>query len=276
MKKKGRRVLRMDYTIERIELDPNEILPVTVIGKGSRDIGILPGISMVPVFRSAAALSAFYGPYTEDFRFLVFDRKENFPEDYTVEEMAEDTVRAMQKMHVQKADFFGASQGGMIAQSIALDHPEAVRSIVLGSTAARTGDMAKAVFDEWIRLAAVPDPYLLGRSFFKVIYSEGYVKRMDRAIDLLARTYTKEQCGPFLTLCRACILYDRLQELDRIQCPSLVIGGGKDRVFGSEASSEMADRIGCECFLYEDGEHAVYDEAKDYVDRILRFVSENS
>ena len=44
---------------------------------------------------------------------------------------------------------------------------------------------------------------------------------------------------------------------------------------GGQASVEIAEKLGCECFLYEDLGHAAYEEAKDFNERVLRFLKDS-
>jgi pimeloyl-ACP methyl ester carboxylesterase len=58
----------------------------------------------------------------------------------TYRQMAEDTVAAMQKLGIDRADFVGWSDGGIVAWIIAIDHPELVRRLVVsGAQANRSG-----------------------------------------------------------------------------------------------------------------------------------------
>ncbi|MBQ1930537.1 MAG: alpha/beta hydrolase, partial [Lachnospiraceae bacterium] len=75
----------------------------------------------------------------------------------------------------------------------------------------------------------------------------------------------------FLTLTRACLTCDTYEQLDKIQFPVLVIGGGQDLLVTGEASVEMAEKLGCQIYMYEDLGHAAYEEAKDFNQRVLEF-----
>jgi len=51
----------------------------------------------------------------------------------SMEQMAEDTVSALEQLGVENADFFGFSMGAGIALQVAIRHPEVVRKLVLAS-----------------------------------------------------------------------------------------------------------------------------------------------
>ena len=64
-------------------------------GSGNKVLVILPGISLVSVINSASAVEKQYEMFAKDYTLYLFDRKKNADEDYTVEEMADDTAKIM-------------------------------------------------------------------------------------------------------------------------------------------------------------------------------------
>jgi pimeloyl-ACP methyl ester carboxylesterase len=55
-------------------------------------------------------------------------------DELTVPLMAEDAAGVLRELGIPRAHVLGISMGGMIAQELALNHPEAVRALVLGCT----------------------------------------------------------------------------------------------------------------------------------------------
>ena len=114
-------------------------------GTGSKKLVVLPGLSDgLATVKGKGRI--FYHPYKKhlkDYTVYMFSRKNVMPYGYSIGDMADDQVTAMKKLGIEKAYICGVSQGGMIAQSIAIDHPEVVEKLILAVTAPYAGDVAK-------------------------------------------------------------------------------------------------------------------------------------
>ena len=241
------------------------------LGDGEKVFLMLPGLSLTPVTPSAEAIAAAYAPALEDYTIYLFDRRKNVSPGYSCMDMADDTVRAMDILGIKHAYIFGVSQGGMIAQCIAIYHPEYVEKLLLASTVSRSSGVSNAVFKRWIELAENGDRRALNRSFARSIYTPEFVEKYADAFAAAEDQGTPEQLEQFAIFSRACMEFDIYDELDGIKCPVMVIGAANDRVLTAASSLEIAEKLGCECYIYEHYGHAVYDEAPDYLERVLDF-----
>ena len=70
----------------------------------------------------------------------------------------------------------------------------------------------------------------------------------------------------------SCVTHDAYAALDRIACPTLVIGGTDDRIVTGQASEELAARIpGGKLYMYQGLSHGLYEEAPDFLLRVADF-----
>lgn len=75
-----------------------------------------------------------------------------------------------------------------------------------------------------------------------------------------------------MILAKSCLTCNAYDELNKIQCPVFVIGGKRDKVVSADASEEIAEKLGCEIFMYDHLGHAAYEEAKDFNQRVYNFL----
>lgn len=249
----------------------------TVFGSGEKSFVILPGLSIHSVLRSAGAIAHAYKIFSKEYKVYVFDRAEDIQEGYTVKDMAKDTAEAMKTLNIENADVFGASQGGMIAQYLAIDFPELVHKLILGSTLARANETAAKTVGEWICLAQEKNEDGLLESFADKVYSEATLAKCREMLIAVGRGISDEEYRRFIILAKACEGFDCLDELSAVKCPTLVIGSEGDRVVTAQGSRQIAEALGCEMYLYDESYgHGVYDEAADYKERCLNFLKAKS
>ena len=234
-------------------------------GAGKRPFVILPGVSVKSVMLSAKAVEAAYRMFGDTYTVYVFDRRKEMPDPYPVRQMAQDTAAAMRQRGIADADIFGASQGGMMAMCLAIDHPDLVHKIALGSTACRSDDKVIAGTRRWVALAESGDRAALTAELIDCLYSENTIGKyrellMHRNDDLSDMDLTR-----FIIQTEAIDDFDIAEELDRIKCPVLVIGVEGDKVLYCRHSCYIADRLGCQLYVYgSEYGHCVFDEAPDY------------
>ena len=244
-------------------------------GTGGRIFVMLPGLAVQSVMGSADAIAESYAAFVEDYTVYVFDRREDLPEQYSVYDMARDTAGAMKELGLKDAYVFGASQGGMIALVLAIEYPELVHKMVLGSTSAHVGPQQYAVLQNWIRMAEEKDRKGLYLEFGKELYPPELFEQSRDVLLSLAKTVTEEDLGRFIILARGTEGFDVVSDLEKIQCPVLAIGVFEDAVLDSDATMEIAEKLDergdFKLYMYIGYGHAAFDTAPDYKDRILTF-----
>ena len=175
--------------------------------------------------------------------------KPHDPAAYRMEILAEDARRLLDHLGVEQADVIGYSMGARIAASLALTHPERVRSAVFGG-------LGDAMVSR--ELFAPVEPLLAALA----------AKSLDEVNDPRGRTYRlfADQTGSDREALVACVLgaRDRLTPHDaaRISMPVLVAVGSEDAGAGS-AEGLAALIPGAEAFTIPGRDHmkAVGDRA---------------
>ena len=244
-------------------------------GNSPRTLVILPGLGdgLRTVRGTALPMAWMYRMFVKDFTVYMFSRKFDLPQGYSTRDMARDLKEAMDALGIQKADILGVSMGGMIAQWLAIDHPEKVDRLVLAVTSSRPNPILTESVEEWKAQARQDDHRALMDSNLKKIYSDGYYRKNKAALPVLAKLTKPQSYERFLIQAEACIRHDTYDLLPQISVPTLVIGGQQDQVVGIESSREIARQIpGAELKIYPQWGHGLYEEATDFNQTVLDFL----
>ncbi|MBE6726829.1 MAG: alpha/beta hydrolase [Ruminococcaceae bacterium] len=247
-------------------------------GRGEKAFVILPGLSdgLATVRGKALFLAgpyrAFFGRYTV----WMFSRKDELPRGTSIRDMADDQAEAMRILGIGKASVMGVSQGGMIAQILAAQHPETVEKLVIAVSAPRASETVRASVGRWIGYAKRGDHKGLMIDTAEASYSPERLRQYRRLYPVIGLVGKPKSYDRFLANAEAILGMDASDELGKISCPTLIIGGGEDRIVGIGASYEMKERIpNSELYVYPSLGHAAYEEAEDFNDRVLRFLEED-
>ena len=143
-------------------------------GTGPQILVMLPGLGdgLRSMKGTALPMALMYRVFAKEFTVYAFSRKNVLPEGYTTRDMARDQAEAMAQLGIEKADIFGVSMGGMIAQHLAIDYPEKVRRLILTVTSARSNPILTESIGEWVSLAKQGDHIGLMDSNLRRIYSD--------------------------------------------------------------------------------------------------------
>ena len=187
---------------------------------------------------------------------------------YTIPGMAADVVGLMDALGIARAHVCGASMGGMIAQELALRHPERVRTLQLHCTAATIDAYGRFLIDTLVTVKARGDreenvravmPWLLCRKTM--------VERPDFIRFWIERALTYPYPTSYEGLARqadAIRGHDTRARLDEIRVPTLLTTGAEDILVPPASSRELHARIpGAELVTIDDAGHLHFIEQMD-------------
>src|SRR5215211_5744168 len=149
----------------------------------------------------------------------------------SVEMMADDAAGVMRALDVPSAHVAGFSGGSIIAQELALRHPELVRSLVLQSTWPVMDPYLRAwlLFVRWL-VEVAPSERAFLEGFFLDIYTarahnDGTVAGFIEGVLAFPHKQRTEDLQRYLD---AFLDHDTSDRLPEIAVPTLVLAGGRD------------------------------------------------
>ena len=244
-------------------------------GDRERILMMLPGLGdgLRTMKGTALPMALMYREFTKDFTVYAFSRLTDLPEGYTTRDMARDQIEAMDLLGIEKADIFGVSMGGMIAQHLAADYPERVNRLILTVTCARPNAILTESVEEWLGCAKRDDHTALMDSNVRRIYSDEYYRKNKWLVPIMGKLTKPKSYHRFFVQANACLTHDAYDKLPAIQSPTLVIGGEQDKALGGDASREIAALIpNAQLQMYEQWGHGVYEEEKGFHQLLLSFL----
>lgn len=243
-------------------------------GTGKKKLVVLPGLSdgLATVKGKEMVLSFPYKKFFRDYTVYMFSRKNKMPKDYSIRDMADDQVQAMKAIDIDQAYLLGVSQGGMIAQYMAIYYPEIVKKLILAVTAPNANAVLQDVVTGWIDMVLRGDHTALMVDTAEKMYSDSFLQKNRKYFPILAGFTKPKSYDRFLKNAYAILKFDCRSELSKINCPTLIIAGSDDHTVGNEAASELNHAItGSDLYIYDGLGHGAFEEAKDFYDRILEF-----
>lgn len=186
---------------------------------------------------------------TDRFRVISFDNRgvgktDVPPAGYSIADMANDAVAVLDAAGVDETHVLGASMGGMIAQELALNHPERVRSLILGCTACGGPDAVTAEPEVLEALMARADlsPEEGVRVMVPYIYDANTPAQwIEEDLEIRMRTFPTPE--GYLGQIQAITGHGTFDRLEQVQVPTLVVHGQSDRLVPHANGEDIARRI---------------------------------
>lgn len=212
---------------------------------------------------------------------IIFDnrgagRSDKPDEEYNVALLAQDAYELLRTLGVSRAHILGVSLGGFIAQQLALDHPELVRSLVLCSTSFGGPNMIlpKGEVLQFMAFGAGKETLPYG---LELAFSREYLQQHPHEIAHLTRPLHRhpQPRYAYLRQLMAPINFCSEDRLSEIRCPALVLAGEDDPVVPAENSRRLAAKLPHgQSKIFPGVRHLFFIERADEVNRtILEFLA---
>jgi 3-oxoadipate enol-lactonase len=197
-------------------------------------------------------------------------RSRGLPPPYTAAQLASDLARLLDHLGINSTAVLGYSQGGAIAQQLALDHPKRCDRLMLVCTYA----FNMATFRERLEGHIVPlFLRILGpRRFAKFVVSQG-VKLLDKErADWLVGRFANQDTELMLALWREAMAFDSRSRLTEIRCPTLIVAGSNDTAVPIHHAKMLHDGIlGSRLVIIDGADHTLI---WTHLDELVRVTDE--
>lgn len=215
-----------------------------------------------------------------DFDTIVYDHRDagdstRTGEPFTIADLAEDAVGLMEALDVDSAHVMGISMGGMVAQELALAHPERIRSLTLGCTycggegssfasegvmrrlaaAMASGDRERAIRTAWE--VNVSPSFAVGEEVYATFLQNGL--RYGVPVPVIMRQM------------QAIAGHDTSARLPELRAPTLVVHGTLDEMLPVQNGRMIAGLIpGSRLEIFEDVGHLFFWEDPQRTAKLVR------
>ncbi len=162
---------------------------------------------------------------------------------YRMRELADDAAAVIEAAGLRSAHVFGISMGGMIAQELALRHPERVRSLALGATFASFRRVQRAPLRSAWDLLVLNLGFKPAERVARLLVSAEWDARNPGGALKWIRGSEPAGFRNALAQFLAVVRHDTLNRLSQIRAPTLVLTGDADRLVPFANSEILAKAI---------------------------------
>ena len=244
-------------------------------GKGNQPLVIIPGLGdgLQTVKGMAMPFSITYRKLSERYKIYVFSRINELRQGYTTRDMAADVAEVMETLNLDAAYVMGISQGGMIAQWLVVDFPERVQRLILAVTTAKPSQLARERIEHWQKLSQSGNFKHLMQDIAQHSYTQKSYQKwrlLYNVMGIFGRIKDKQRIDIQSV---SCLKHDSLDFLEKINCPTLIIGAEKDDVLGVDGLLGLHQHIkDSQLTILPECRHALYEQNKDFQKRVLVFL----
>lgn len=225
--------------------------------------------------------------FKEKYRCVVFDNrgagkssKPDYP--YTVEMFVDDTIGLMESLDIDNAHILGISMGGLIAQGIAISHPERVRSLIIVSS--HFGGPNQVHMDDktMALLIALPTETISKEQAremrYRATFSPRFLQENSSIIKQIDEWAEKLPTPLYAQVHQsaATSAFNSELELNKITAPALILHGENDLAVPPKNGELLAQRIpNSRLKIVENASHfVIIEKYEEFNDTVMDFIDE--
>ncbi|WP_298829126.1 alpha/beta fold hydrolase [uncultured Piscinibacter sp.] len=193
---------------------------------------------------------------------------------YAQDDLVDDAARVIREWGRGPVVFVGLSMGGMVAQGLAVRHPELLRGVVIANSSASYPDEARAAWAQ--RIAAIEQGGLaaIADATMERWFTPAFRAAQPGAVQRVRDTFLRTSADGYIACGRAVAAVDWLSRLDGVSLPALVIAGAQDVGAPVAMSEAIAQRIGGAELRVLDAAHlSVVERPEEFAQAVQDFVS---
>ncbi len=207
--------------------------------------------SVVVLLHSIATNSKLWLPqiavWADSFRVVCIDlpgHGKSAPDDSAdFADYAERVIEVLDELKIDRAALVGLSLGGMVAQAIALNHPERVASLVLAHTGAQTLPAVKEIWHRRLEQLEVGGIESQIAPTIERWFTRDFVSASPLTMACIADMIASTSTQGYAAAVGAIQKLDHLDKLHRIEAPTLVVAGAEDSAVPPVAAEAIAKQI---------------------------------
>jgi aminoacrylate hydrolase len=198
---------------------------------------------------------------------------------HTMTQNAQDMAAVLRHAGVGPAHIVGSSAGGAIAQIMALNHGDLVRSVTLTSSFARADAYMRREFSVLRYLMEKADMPTVYAAFAMILFAPEYAAQnpgmIQAWVDRAAQAPEEREVA--IKRIDMVMAHDELARLGAVRCPTCVICGDQDVCTPLSLSKQIADAIpGSEMHVIEAGGHQIHAEQDGrYFELVSSFIDKH-
>lgn len=244
------------------------------------------GPKVVLIHGLGGSADATYGDVIDrlssEFQVLAFDNRgvggSAVPDGpYALADFARDAYALMRAAGFDRAHVVGHSLGGMIAEQLAVDHPDAVLSLVIADAPGTLAEGARASFRSRADTVEQGGAAAIVEGVLANGIGTQAKERRPQAVEKFKRSLLESDARAYAASCRAAADLDLLTRLQAYQGPVLVVRGEQDSGVPLEAAQTLARAFANGRFeaIPGSGHNSPFENPEVFAELVLQFVRES-